>query len=293
MSRSIDVRVSDTLWHALRQRADSSGQSIHHIVTTALAEALDIDHHSLFQVSTSGAIVQGLYQGCVTVGDLRRHGDLGLGTFEDLDGEMILIDGHCYQARSDGSVTEADDAELTPFATVTSFIADSTHTIADISSFAELTSALDSLRSSDNVIVAVRITGRFETLTLRAACKHQPGTDLVAATADQGVFDLPDITGTILGFWTPQYAQSIGISGYHLHAISDDRLHAGHLLDVTLAEANVELHLVNDVHLAIPETQAFLSADLSGDTTDALDVAERSVRGQTPGPEADTLRSQV
>lgn len=281
MSRSIDVRVSDTLWHALRQRADSSGQSIHHIVTAALGEALDVEHHSLFQVSTSGAIVQGLYQGCVTVGDLRRHGDLGLGTFEDLDGEMILIDGHCYQARSDGSVTEAADDELTPFATVVSFVADSTHTLTDVTSFDRLNEALDHLRASANAIVAFRIHGSFSSMTLRAACKHEAGTDLVAATADQGIFELANSTGTILGFWTPQFAQSIGIAGYHLHAISDDHAHAGHLLDVSFDAATVSIHQVNDVHLAIPETEAFLEADLSGDTAEALDLAERAVRGNS------------
>ncbi len=279
MARTLDVRISDTLWQALQERSTSSGQSIHHIVTAALAEALDVEHHSIFQVSTSGAIVQGLYQGCVTVADLRRHGDLGLGTFEDLDGEMILIDGHCFQARADGSVTEASDDELTPFATVVSFVADSTHDIHDIGSLEDLTVTLDALRTSANAIVAFRITGTFDTITLRAACRHESGTGLVSATADQGIFDLTNFSGTLLGFWTPEYAQAIGISGYHLHAISDDLRHGGHLLEVSLRDATVEMHQVNDVHLAIPETQAFLEADLSADTTAALDVAERTVRG--------------
>lgn len=278
MSRTIEVRVSDTLWRALQERSDSSGQSIHHLVTAALAEALDVEHHSIFQVSTSGAIVQGLYQGCVTVADLRRHGDLGLGTFEDLDGEMILIDGHCFQARSDGSIVEATDDELTPFATVVSFIADSTESLGPVSSLDDLTSQLDELRPSNNVISAFKITGTFDSVNLRAACKHESGTDLVAATADQGLFDVLDIAGTILGFWTPPYAQSIGIAEYHLHFISDDRLHGGHLLGISATRVIAQIHQVNDVHLAIPETEAFLAADFSGDTSAALDIAERSVR---------------
>lgn len=279
MSRTIEVRLSDTLWKAVTDRSESSGQSIHHIITAALAEALDVEHHSIFQVSTSGAIVQGLFQGCVTVADLRRHGDLGLGTFEDLDGEMILIDGHCFQARSDGSIVEASDDELTPFATVVSFIADSTESLGPVPSLHDLTAQLDGLRPSNNVISAFKITGTFDSLNLRAACKHESGTDLVAATADQGLFDVVDIPGTILGFWTPTYAQSIGIAGYHLHFISDDRLHGGHLLGMSAARVTAQIHQVNDVHLAIPETEAFLEADFSGDTSAALDVAERSVCG--------------
>jgi acetolactate decarboxylase len=48
-------------------------------------------HHTLYQVSTATALVEGVYQGAVRVGALREHGDLGLGTFEGLDGEMVII----------------------------------------------------------------------------------------------------------------------------------------------------------------------------------------------------------
>ena len=276
MARSLDIRLSDSLWSALQDRAATSGQSVNHIVQAALAEALDIQHHSIFQVSTSGAIVQGLFQGCVSVADLRRHGDLGLGTFEDLDGEMILLDGHCYQARADGTVGEAPDDALTPFAAVVSFVADTTAELGPITSLDDLTAHLDGLRTSDNTIVAVKITGTFVTLALRAACRHESGTGLVDATADQGLFDFTEITGTMLGFWSPEYAQAISIAGYHLHFISDDRQHGGHVLNTSAQQLSVDVHQVSDVHLAIPETEAFMQADLSRDTRRDLDIAERA-----------------
>ena len=142
MPHRLQTTISDALWTALQARAESLGQPIRQVVQDALADALDVAHHSMFQVSTSGALVEGLYQGAVTVGDLRRHGDTGLGTFEDLDGEMILIDGHCFQARSDGTVVEAPDDALTPFASVVNFAADSTADLAAIGSYAELTERL-------------------------------------------------------------------------------------------------------------------------------------------------------
>jgi acetolactate decarboxylase len=64
------------------------------IVSKALADYLEVAHHTLYQVSTATALVEGIYQGAVRVGTLREHGDLGLGTFEDLDGEMVIVDGH-------------------------------------------------------------------------------------------------------------------------------------------------------------------------------------------------------
>ena len=274
MSHHLNTRVSSSLWSALTHRAEISGQSVSHIVQAALAEALDIEHHSLFQVSTSGAIVQGLYQGCVSVADLRRHGDLGLGTFENLDGEMILLDGHCYQARSDGTVIEAADSELTPFASVVNFAADREATLVDVESLDACTSAIDSLRTSENGIVSFRANGTFQMLSLRAACKTESGVDLVEATSTQAEFSFSDITGTLVGFWSPDFTKSISISGYHLHFISDDRTHGGHVLGLSANALFVELNDVCDVHLAIPETAEFMSADLSGDHQAALNIAE-------------------
>ena len=280
MARNLDVRVSDTLWDALRDRAESSGQSVSHIVQAALAEALDVEHHSIFQVSTSGAIVEGLFQGCVSVADLRRHGDLGLGTFEDLDGEMILLDGHCYQARADGSVREAGDDELTPFASVVNFAADFVTEVEGISSWSELTAHLDGLRTSANGLVAIRAAGTFTSLDLRAACRHASGTDLVTATADQGLFHYENMRGTLVGFWSPEYTKSIAIAGYHIHFISDDRQHGGHVLDLVVDRLPLEIQQVTDIHLAIPETKEFLEADFSRDPMQALAEVEHDKRGK-------------
>lgn len=276
MAHQLHTRISTSLWEALWLRSANSGQSIAHIVQVALAEALDLEHHSIFQVSTSGAIVEGLYQGCVSVADLRRHGDFGLGTFDQLDGEMIMIDGQCFQARSDGSVVEASDDEFTPFAVVTNFHSDETFELAEISSWDQLEAQLDDCRTSENAIVGIRIHGTFESLRVRAACKSELGIDLVAATSSQSEFAFENITGTLVGFWSPGYTRAISIPGYHVHFISDDRHSGGHVLGLSAGKLSVDLHHVSDVHLAIPETQAFLEADLSGDTTQALETAERA-----------------
>jgi len=281
MSHALNTTVSASIWNALTERAQTSGQSVSHIVQAALSEALDVEHHSLFQVSTSGAIVQGLYQGCVCVADLRRHGNLGLGTFEDLDGEMILIDGHCFQARADGTVHEAADSALTPFACVVNFAPDTTSAITNVESLASFTNAVDAVRTSANGIVAIRAHGIFNSMQVRAACKAHSGQDLVSATADQSEFTGANMTGTVVGFWSPEYTKAVAISGYHLHFISDDRSFGGHVLDLNAPSLTVEINEVNDVHLAIPETTEFLRADFTHDVTDALNIAE----GQRRHPE--------
>ncbi len=274
----LHLRLPTGLWAALQAHCASSGESLNHAVIAALAEALDIEHHTLYQVSTSGALVEGLYQGCVSVGDIRRHGDFGLGTFDGLDGEAILLDGTCWQARGDGSVQVAPDSALAPFFVATHFAADTQATFAGVSSFADLCQRLDGLRPSANVFVAIRLQGHFERIKIRTACKIPSGTDLVTATSHQAEFELQNISGTLVGFWSPNYARTINVPGYHLHLLSDDHRHGGHLLELAAESLQLGLHTESNLHLALPETAAFLAADLSGDPSAALATAEGNSR---------------
>src|SRR4029077_12784405 len=118
---TLTCEISETLMRALAARSARTGEPPAHIVMSALADALEIEHATLFQVSTSTALVKGVYKGVVTVGDLKQHGHFGLGTFDGLDGEMLALDGHFYQVRGNGKVTEPGDDAKAPFAVVTAF----------------------------------------------------------------------------------------------------------------------------------------------------------------------------
>ena len=48
------------------------------VVTAALARYLEKPIHTIFQVSTSGALVAGVYESEVSVRTLLEHGDFGL-----------------------------------------------------------------------------------------------------------------------------------------------------------------------------------------------------------------------
>ena len=270
----LNVSVGDGLWDALHALAERTGDSVSHLVRRSLAETLDLDHHTIYQVSTSGALVQGVYQGCVSVADIKRHGDFGLGTFDGLDGEGIMLDGTCWQARSDGSVHVAPDTALAPFWATTFFAADTTTTLPSVSSWDDLTTQLDGLRRSDNLFCAIRIAGTFERIHYRVACKSAHGTDLLTATSHQAEFTQSGLSGSLVGFWTPNYARTINVPGYHLHLLSDDPNHGGHILEAQAKDLTVQLHMDNHVHLALPETPAFLRADLKGDPAQALAKAE-------------------
>ncbi len=273
-ARHLRVTLSDSLWMALTERCQSSGESMNHAIQMALADALDIEHHTIFQVSTSGALVEGVYQGAVTVADIKRHGDFGLGTFDGLNGEGILLDGIVWQGKSDGSVSQPPDNSLTPFFVATHFQSDSQRIFQAIADMHDLGNRLDALRISGNIFVAIRARGTLQRLLIRACCKVEQGEDLVTATSHQAEFELENISGTIVGIWTPQFARTLNVPGYHFHFLSDDRRHCGHILALSAQQLQVELHTESDLRIVLPETADFLKADLTGDPAAALKQAE-------------------
>jgi len=230
--------------------------------------------HTLYQVSTATALVEGIYQGAVQIAALREHGDLGLGTFESLDGEMVVVDGHFYQVRSDGSVREVQDNVLSPFAAVTAFSPDQSITLENCPDLSCLTSQFDALRQSDNFFYALRVDGTFDYIHARAMRRTKEGIPLVQAAAVQPEFEFHNISGTLVGFWTPEYAKSLNVPGYHLHFVSADRTQGGHVLQCRGKNLRLQIQREGDYHIVLPETEDFLKANLRRDPTAALARAE-------------------
>ena len=122
--KRIECNLPDSLYEALTERMLLDDATCDHVVSLALSQCLGKPIHTLFQVSTSAALVEGLYQGAVRVSRLLRHGNFGLGTFIDLDGEMVVLEGTCYRVGSDGAVAPVEGDRLIPYAVVTRFSPD-------------------------------------------------------------------------------------------------------------------------------------------------------------------------
>ena len=82
LNESFTLKMSHSLWKALEAKQRVSGQPLTHIIRAALTNYLQVEHATLFQVSTSTALVEGIYESAVNIQELRKHGDFGLGTFE-------------------------------------------------------------------------------------------------------------------------------------------------------------------------------------------------------------------
>ena len=257
-------------------RMQSDKASCDHVVSTALSRCLGKSIHTLFQVSTSAALVEGLYQGAVRVSRLLRHGDFGLGTFIDLDGEMVVLEGVCYRVASDGIVTNVEGDRLIPYAVVTRFSPELTKSSQRFNSFSELVAVCDGLRSTDNMFYAFRIEGRFSFVKTRVMKAVPHGTGLKAASSGQEEFNFEDEEGTLVGLWSPGFAGSFSVPGYHFHFLSADRKRGGHMLECGAADITIRGCAMHEMHVSLPETTEFLRADLSRDPGDDLMSAERN-----------------
>jgi acetolactate decarboxylase len=220
--------------------------------------------HEIYQTATMEALLDGVYDGDVEIRELLTHGDFGLGTFNGLDGELLMLDSVCYQLRSDGSATRAALDELVPFAVVTRFRPQRTIEVTTASDRAAVTALVDASVESANLMVAVRIRGEFATVRTRTVSKQEPPyRPFTEATRDQGEVTLTDVSGTLAGFRMPQWVQGISVAGYHAHFLDADQTRGGHALDYRLLKGTVEIGVCSDLHLSLPRTPQFEAANLS------------------------------
>jgi acetolactate decarboxylase len=234
------------------------------------------DPHVLFQASTIGALLDGAFDGDLSFAELAEHGDLGLGTLNRLDGEMIGLDGEFFRADVDGVVSPIAAAAKTPFAVVTRFEPEVDEWIGERLSHQELLARLDALVPAAASSCAIRLDGRFELVRARSVpAQSPPYRPLAEVVADQHVFELEDVAGTMLGFRFPAYAEGIEVGGYHLHFISDDRDRGGHVLDSRAAGGlRARLDPSNDLHVELPPWIELADPDLAAATHAAIERAE-------------------
>jgi acetolactate decarboxylase len=230
----------------------------------------------LFQYSTIQALMDGVYDGDLTFGELQQHGDFGLGTFNGLDGEMVAVEGKFYQVKSDGGVYPVAAALKTPFADVTFFKADQTATINQALDCRQLETYLEKLLPSPNLAYALRIEGVFPYIKVRSVPRQQqPYPPLLTAAKQQSVFEFHHVKGVLVGFWAPKYLAGVNVTGYHLHFLTADRKAGGHLLDCRVQNAQVAIGKLGEFSLKLPQTMEFYQRDLTGDKTKEIGQVER------------------
>ena len=229
----------------------------------------------IYLCSPVNALVEGIYEQKIPFTEIKKHGDFGLGTFDNLDGEMVMLDGKIYQITSDGRVSETDDLALTPFSCVT-FYNPASHDVLDQEmSYEEFLDWLKNLLPSPNIFYALRIEGAFAHVKVRSVPKQESYRPLVEVAKNQPVFNFTNIEGTLAGFFTPSFMESLSVPGLHLHFLSNDLQQGGHLLECSPRKVRVGVQFISNVELGLPMSLDYLTWDFQRDIGKDLDKAEK------------------
>jgi acetolactate decarboxylase len=227
----------------------------------------------LFQVSTITSLLEGNYDGFVSVGELKSNGDFGIGTFNALDGEMVMIDSRVYKIKSTSEIVEVPDTEMTPFAAVTYFDRDETHELVNIESLDALQKELDKIIVNKNKFYVFRIDGIFNNIQARSVpIQQKPYPILSEAVKAQAVFNYSNIAGSLVGVWCPDDVGGVNVPGYHFHFISQDHTKGGHLLDVSFKKAESFVDPTDEFFMIVSPTTADVTVD---NMTNEIDKVEK------------------
>ena len=232
--------------------------------------------NTLYQVSTIDALLAGTYDGDRTLPELLKQGDFGIGTYDNLDGEMVLLDGTFYQVKASGKVTAPDPRGETPFAAVCAFRPERTLAVPPGSDMAAVERWLDREVPPRNRFCAIRIDGTFKTMRTRSVpAQERPFPPLKAVAATQPTFDFENVSGTIVGFRCPPYVAGVNVPGYHLHFLSQDGAKGGHILGFELVTGTAQVDELDRFVLQLPGTDDFANVDLARDRQRELSGVEK------------------
>lgn len=228
------------------------------LVISIMNIAVASNNASLYQVSTSSALLNGLFEGTVSFKTLEKHGDFGLGSVADMNGELIAIDGKFYRIAPDGKMNIIPKTQTTPYAVVTFFHPTKTFKIKNITNYAQLVKALNQHITNRNIPYAINIQGDYNQLKLRAVRGAKPPYPPFSELAKkQAIFDLKNVTGDGVGFFFPPYLSKVNTPGYHIHFITSNRKTGGHILELNIKQAKVSLMPIYNWDIQFPKTKAY------------------------------------
>jgi len=201
---------------------------------------------TMYQASSYDMVESGNYYEVFTVDDMQRLGDFGLGGYEDLDGELTQIDGNIYQIRSDGTVSEPPGDTGICFANTVLFRPEYSLQFNNTLDKEALFSEINKSFSNHDAIYAYRIDGTYSNISVRSVPpQEEPYPSLAEVVGEQSIFNLENVSGTVSGFWFPEWMQGVNYAGFHTHFITDSRDAGGHVLDVTSENVTVSVQPIH------------------------------------------------
>ncbi len=215
------------------------------------------------QASTVNAVLKGMYDGTITFGDLKKYGDFGIGYFDKMGGEALAVDGVFYRIKSDGLTEVIKDTDKTPFFTITKFESNTDNFTNRKFDFKELQEYIMSMMPRKKSFYAVKVRGIFDNLNARTflrQAKPYPDIDQVLDTQTEATFT--NTEGMLIGFYTPEFLEGIGVPGFHFHYLSKDKTRGGHVIALNVNSVTIEFFEITRFQILLPDNADYQEADL-------------------------------
>lgn len=254
-----------------------AGTLLFNTTTTTTATPAQ-DRESIYQVALLQSLTMGYFDGSISVKDLKTHGDIGIGTFEGLDGEMIVLDGVVYRADGDCEIHVMKDKDKVPFSNVTFFESDFSLNFINVADKAALEKILNEKvdKLGRNSFYMIKITGDFNEVLIRSERgSKEPYPTLVEALKTQKEITPQNISGTVVGLYCPDFMSSLNTPGWHFHFISADKKIGGHVLNLNIKRGVVQFDKTNNFEMGLPSKKNFHSLDFKTDLKEDIRKAEQ------------------
>jgi acetolactate decarboxylase len=220
--------------------------------------------NEFYHYSIWAALVNKIYDGNLTVKEAKTHGDIGIGAYNGVDGELVMMDGVLYQIPSSGKVNIATDGMRIPYLNTTFFTKEISYELNDRMNYDSLRKKIQLHFPSRNFFYAFKIHGEFDTLKLGSMQKQEKPYQqaLDSLLPHRPRFDHTNISGTMVGFWCPDFIGEINVAGFHLHFISDDKKTGGHVMEFTGRNFKIDMDKLTSYRFVLPDTHEYEKVNL-------------------------------
>ena len=229
----------------------------------------------LTQIGTLNSLMMGDYNATITVGELLKKGDIGIGTYEGLDGEAIILNGVAYDSRADGKTYVMNENDKLPFATVSKFNNNAIEYKISFDDIDQLKEMLEEKLPSKNFFYMIKMEGLFKVRIRSCYKQDKPYQPLYKVACDQREYDFEE-EGYVIGVYCPNYVQGMNLAVWHVHFLSKDFRHGGHILKIQGNNINYKINDIDEWNVILPHTEGFESWDLTEDLKEKTKQVEGS-----------------
>lgn len=206
---------------------------------------------TMFQVNSFKLFAKGEYEGFYEYSKIFEQGDFGIGTFDALNGEMVMLDGKVFRILAEGPAVLVDGNETAPVATFCKFNEDLRFEASGLT-LEELKLEIDSRLLNKDLFYAIRIEGEYNQLTTRSIyAQDKPFRILDEVLKEEVLLESKDVKGTAVGFRSPEHMEQALWKSYHLHFISSDESFGGHIHKAVLGDVTVRIDILNHLNLIL------------------------------------------